>query len=172
MEDDKRVFENKLSALNTVLAVILLTLLSMSLPNRISPDTGIWYAFLRGERIYLTMSIIVSIPLAMIMTLTLLKKNFRKRILQSKAVCLIQILVAVILVACRLILPQYYDAVYIGDENSYTLVASRLFADSKSYTLHDAVRCHMEGTSAIWVELSDGERVYISYGITTYSQAI
>ena len=172
MEDKKRLFENKLSSLNTVLAVIVITLLGKNLPNRISPDTGEWYAFLRGESIYLTLSIVVVIPYIIFLLFAVFKKSLNRRILQSKAACFAQIFALVVLVGGIIILPKYYDAVYVNDDNSYTFVASRLFAESKSYTLNDVIQCHMEKTSNIWVEMSDGERVYISYGITTYSQDV
>jgi len=68
-------------------------------------------------------------------------------------------------------LPKYYDAVYV-DDNTYTFASNRLFTETKSYAMEDIVHCHMNGTSDIWVKMYDGEKIQISYGITTHSKTI
>lgn len=170
MEEKQKHFNNRWIALNGVLAVILLLLFRVNLPIKIYPETGTWYAFLRGNSIYVKITLIIEIPFLALWFAVIVNKKFRKRISESRLVFIAQVCAVVVLTSGSIILPQYYDAVYLTDDAGYTFVASRLFGEQKSYALDDIVQCHMESTSHIWVQMSDGERIYISYGITTYSQ--
>lgn len=153
---------------NVTLTYIILMLVSAYVPIQVTPNEGMWYAFLRGESLYTYMSFLIVTPLIVSLLILKINKISIKRI-ESRFLIIYQICGILILLAGLSVFPQYYDVIYF-DGTTYTFVSNRVFVESKSYTIEDIVHCHMKNTSDIWVMMRDGEKIYISYGITIHSK--
>ncbi|MCZ0702953.1 hypothetical protein [Natronobacillus azotifigens] len=148
-----------------VLQIILILLLMSNNITKVSPKEEVWYASLIGAGIYQNIKLIIGITLLLFV---LFSRRKRKTCKSKSRFLFIYLCAVVIVITAMNTLPQYYDVIYT-DGTTYTFVSHRLFRESKSYQLEDIIQCHMTGTSNIWVKMYDGEKIYISYGITTYS---
>ena len=161
-----------ISVVNVILFVLLLAFCRGTLSvKRPFAETEIWYCCLRGGSIFLDISIVTGIVLLALFWLSL-KKDRRSKILNSKLLLILQLCAVAIMVTCATTLPQYYDAIYINADGTYSFTASRVLQDPKNYSMGDVVLCQMDSTSDIWMEMSDGEKVYIEFGSTTNSDSL
>lgn len=159
-------------ALNIILLILFLALCKgwNLLLKRPFDETEIWYCSLRGESIFLSISIVIGIILFVLFGLSL-KKDCRSKILNSKLLLIFQFCAVFVIIVCITTLPQYYDAIYINEDGTYSFTASRVLQKPKNYSMRDVVLCQMDSISDIWMEMADGERVYIEFGITTASDS-
>ena len=100
-----------------------------------------------------------------------LKKDRRSKILNSRLLLIFQLCAVFAIIVCITTLPQYYDAIYINEDGTYSFTASRVLQEPENYSMSDVVLCQMDSTSNIWMEMADGKRVYIEFGITTNSDS-
>ena len=118
------------------------------------------------------MSISIAFGIILLVLLGLsLKKDRRSKILNSRLLLIFQLCAVFAIIVCITTLPQYYDAIYINEDGTYSFTASRVLQEPENYSMSDVVLCQMDSTSNIWMEMADGKRVYIEFGITTNSDS-
>ena len=168
MENSSRK-RNAVKIVNIIFVILLWYSVNFS-QERYFPETDLWYALLRGESISLSISVIVSIVILILIVVSFNKK-IRFKLLYSKLLSICLISATLLLGTCNFMLTYYYDTVSIEENGGYTFTAWRIFQEPKNYYISDAALCHMESTSDIWIEMKNGERVYIISGVSTHSES-
>ena len=157
------------SKVNITFLIVLILLILTEFPKKDLSNDGIWYAFLRGESIYSIIKLVIGFILAFYFAISWKMKKDFKEIFAGNLLRIYCILSILILLLAYQTLPQYYDIVHV-DGNDYFFTAHRILKESKTYNDRDVTQVYIEGPSNMWLQMKDSEKVYISYGITSYSR--